>query len=164
MRRRGARAAVAFVAVAALSACGPAVDVSQPAAPLAGVDMDGRHHDLAELQGSVVVVSVWASWCGPCREEVQPLSQAEQEWGDDGLVVLGVNFKDHPDAAQRFVEEEGATFPSVVDADGAISIDWGVTGVPQSFLVDREGEIAAVRFGPVTDEWIADVVVPEVQG
>lgn len=133
-----------------------------PAPSLAGPDLTGRQWNLEEHEGAVVLVSVWASWCGPCREEVPVLSAVDEQYDPDELLVLGLIFRDNPDAARQFIEEEEPSFPSVVDADGTIAVDWGVSALPQSFVVDRNGTVVARHFGAVTQEWIDDVVIPEV--
>lgn len=156
-------ALIAILAALVLTGCGPTVQLDEAAPELRGTDLDGTYRDITELEGSVVVVAVWASWCGPCREEVSVLSNAQERLGPEGLMVLGLNFQDNPNSAREFVAEEQASFPSVVDRDGTISVGWGVTGIPQSFLVDRDGKIVARHFGAVTEEWIEDVVAPEVR-
>lgn len=165
MTRRHGRWAAPLLALILLTSCTPADSTQQPqpAPPLSGPGMDGVHYDLADLEGSVVVVSVWASWCGPCRQEIPVLSRAQEELGPEGLVVLGLNFRDHPSAAQEFVEEEQPGFPSVVDNKGTISVGWGVSALPQTFLVDRQGRVVERHFGAVTDTWVKDVVAPEVR-
>lgn len=133
-----------------------------PAPPLTGPDLAGRQWDIDEYGGAVVLVSVWASWCGPCRDEVPVLSAVDEQYDSDELLVLGLIFRDNPDAARQFIEEEQPSFPSVVDADGTIAVEWGVSALPQSFLIDRNGTVVARHFGAVTQEWIDDVVIPQV--
>lgn len=133
---------------------------ARPAPPLSGRDLEGRHHDLRELRGSVVLVTAWASWCEPCREEVPVLSAALARYGDDGLEVLGMNVQDRRAKALAFVAAERPGFASVVDHEGNAAVDWGLRGVPETFVVDRDGRLVAHRFGAVTQEWVADVVVP----
>lgn len=163
MRRVPGAAVLAVV----LTACSPGGGVPAqdpyPAPTLDGTDMSGEHWDLQDHRGSLVLVSVWASWCGPCREEVPVLSDVDRRFDDDDLLVLGLVFRDNPDAARQFVEEEQPTFPSVVDADGTIAVDWGVSALPQTFLVDQEGAVVARHFGAVTEEWVDDVVVSRVE-
>jgi cytochrome c-type biogenesis protein CcmF len=166
--RRPARVAGAAVPALALLAlvlggCAPPVQQAEPAPPLAGPGLDGGSYDVADLRGKVVLVAAWASWCGPCRDEMPLLADAHDELGDDGLEVLGVNVRDLPEAAQDFADEHGATFPSIVDERGTRVVAWGMRGVPASYLVDREGRLVERHPGPVTQEWIDEVVVPEVR-
>jgi DsbE subfamily thiol:disulfide oxidoreductase len=127
---------------------------------LTGTDLDGRRHDLRDLRGSIVLVTTWASWCAPCREEVPVLAAAADRYGHRDVRVLGLNTQDTPERARAFVAAEGVPFPSVVDADGTISVEWGVRGLPETFLVDREGRVAAHRIGAVTTEWVDEVLEP----
>jgi DsbE subfamily thiol:disulfide oxidoreductase len=138
------------------------VQVATAAPPLAGTDFAGEAWDVENLAGSVVLVTMWASWCAPCREEVPVLDRAQELHAARGLVVLGVNTQDSADAAQGFLAAEQPAFPSVVDPDGTIAVEWGVRGLPESFLVDRSGKVVARRTGPVDDAWITEVVVPVV--
>ncbi|MFW2514584.1 TlpA family protein disulfide reductase [Demequina sp. SO4-13] len=158
---RAARWCWAVAVATALGACA-ATSGPQPAPPLEGEGLRGEQIELAGLRGDVVVVTVWASWCAPCRDEVPVLHRALQRWDDQGFAVVGVNFRDHPDAAAQFVEQEQVAFPSVADPEGAIAVSWGVRGLPQTFLIDRSGDVAARKVGPVDDAWIDDVVAPEV--
>lgn len=134
-----------------------------PAPALHGTDLEGSRWNLEDHRGSVVLVSVWASWCGPCREEVPVLSATDEQYGPEELLVLGLVFRDNPDAARQFIADENPTFPSVVDADGTIAVDWGVSALPQSFLIDEDGSVVARYFGPVTQQWIDEVVLPLVE-
>lgn len=156
---------MALVLAACSSPTAPPQPISAPApAPaLQGSDFDGRNHDLAQYAGSVVVVSVWASWCGPCREEIPILARAQERLGPEGLIVLGVNFRDNPDAAKQFLAEERPSFPSVADPRGTVAVAWGVAALPQSFLVDRDQRVVARHVGPVTDAWIDATVAAQVR-
>lgn len=166
-RRTGTRVRRATLVVAVLTAglAGCAEDVDPaPAPPLSGASLVGDPIDIEDHHGDVVLVTAWASWCGPCRDEVPVLNRALEELGHEGLRIVGVNFRDHPDAAQQFVDRHRPTFPSVTDPDGALGVSWGVGALPQSFLVDRDGLVVERLFGPVSAEWIADVVTAEVRG
>ena len=138
-------------------------DLPRPAPPLAGSDLGGQRHDLRDLRGSVVLVTAWASWCDPCRDEVPVLDEAVHRYGGDGLEVLGLNVQDRPEHARAFVEAEQPRFSSVVDHDGTRAVEWGLRGLPETFLVDRDGLVVAHRFGAVTREWVEDVVRPVVE-
>lgn len=159
---RGRAAALLAALALLLGGCAAPSVEEEPAPPLEGVDMDGDALSLADLRGEVVIVAVWASWCGPCRDEFPVLEEALAELGPDGLAVLGVNFRDVPAAAQDFLAEIPVSFPSVVDLDGSLSLEWGVRAVPQAFLIDREGRIVDRQFGGVDDAWIAGPVTEAV--
>ncbi len=135
--------------------------VSRPAPELTGATLDGGRFDLAQQRGQVVLVNVWASWCGPCRTEYPVLAAAARGLGPRGLVVVGINTQDTRAKAQEFVREMGgAAYPSVRDEDGTHAIDWGTFGVPETFVVDRDGTVRARLPGEVTAKWIDQYVVP----
>jgi cytochrome c biogenesis protein CcmG/thiol:disulfide interchange protein DsbE len=142
----------------------PAALVGRPAPPLAGPTLDGGSVDLADLRGSVVLVNVWASWCRPCREEMPLLADAARRWGPQGLRVVGIDVNDDPVAARAFLDDVGGVpFPSVADPDGRLAVEWGTTGVPETFVVDRDGTVVAKRFGAVTVAWLAEEVAPRLE-
>ncbi|MEO1104166.1 MAG: DsbE family thiol:disulfide interchange protein [Devosia sp.] len=106
--------------------------------------------DPQSLKGKVSLVNVFASWCGPCRVE-HPLLMALSE--RDGLNIVGLNYKDQQSAAERFLAELGNPYDVVgVDPDGRRAIEWGVYGVPETFIVDTEGVIRAKHVGVLTQE------------
>lgn len=159
--RRGVVALVA--AVLLLAACQPGTpEGPQPAPVLSGPDLEAQPRDLADLKGKVVVVNAWASWCEPCRKEMPVLDEAEATLGSEGLAVMGLNVRDRPESAQRLVQETGVDFPSIVDADGKQAVEWGIWGLPQTYLVDRDGNVVAHQIGPVDEEWIQSTVSPLV--
>ena len=125
--------------------------IGKPAPPLAGTTLDGVPFDLAAHKGSPVLVSFWASWCGPCREEFPLLEDAAKRHAAEGLVVVGSLYKDDADPARAFVAEQGATWPTVADPERSIGSAWKVLGPPQTFFVDREGTIREVQVGQVRD-------------
>ncbi|MGY2077652.1 TlpA family protein disulfide reductase [Blastococcus sp. SYSU DS0828] len=138
--------------------------VGSPAPALAGATLDGGHVDLADLRGSVVLVNVWASWCAPCREEMPLLVETARQWGPQGLRVVGIDVNDDDDAAREFLAGVGGTpFPSVADPDGRLAVEWGTTGVPETFVVDRDGTVVARRVGAVSAAWLADEVLPRLE-
>jgi cytochrome c biogenesis protein CcmG/thiol:disulfide interchange protein DsbE len=142
----------------------PAGILHGPAPVLSGPTLDGGHVDLAELRGSVVLVNVWASWCAPCREEMPLLAETARQWGPQGLRVIGIDVNDDGDDAREFLAGLGGVpFPSVADVDGRLAVEWGTTGVPETFVVDRDGTVVAKRFGAVTAAWLAEEVLPRLE-
>ena len=131
--------------------------------PLPGIDRDGKPIpglSNATFKGSVTLVNVWASWCVPCRDEVPFLDQLSR---DKRIQLVGINYKDSPDDARRFLNRFGNPFvANGRDASGRTSIDWGVYGVPETFLVGRDGHIAYKLVGPVTADNLVRVLEPEI--
>jgi cytochrome c biogenesis protein CcmG, thiol:disulfide interchange protein DsbE len=114
---------------------------------------------LDDHRGKVVVLNFWASWCKPCREEMPLLQETHErlERSGEGL-VLGIDSRDNTEDAQAFLREFGATFPNLHDRDGEYSRRFGGTGYPETFVVDAEGNIAAARRFPVTEEWLREAL------
>ena len=100
---------------------------------------------LASLRGKAVVVNFWASWCRPCKEELPVLEQTWQRYRSRGLVVVGVDAQDFTGDAKRFAQKYGITYPIVHDGPGATLGDYGVTGFPETFFVDRAGRLVGVH-------------------
>jgi len=109
----------------------------------------GEELQLSSLRGNPVVLNVWASWCDPCREEAPALQRAYERWGEQGVVVLGVDYQDATDAALAFVAEHGLTYRSVRDGSGSVLAGYGVTGVPETFFIDRDGRVVDHVSGPI---------------
>jgi cytochrome c biogenesis protein CcmG/thiol:disulfide interchange protein DsbE len=127
-----------------------------PAAPgfeLPLLEGDGTL-DLAELRGRPVVLNFWASWCEPCKAEAPRLQAAAERYPE--LVVLGINAQDFEGDARRFVERYGIEYPNVHDGAGGILKDFGTTGFPETWFVDRDGNLAFRRIeGEITDALLA---------
>src|SRR4051812_2659560 len=128
----------------------------RPAAPLATLPrlQGAGRGSLADYKGKVVVLNVWASWCVPCREEVPLLQKTHEQISSRGGVVLGVDTQDASGKALSFLKARDATFPSLRDRDRAYVRELGVTGYPETFLIDRSGRIAALQRFPVTQAWL----------
>ncbi len=128
----------------------------RPAAPselLPRLQGAGRA-SLADYKGKVVVLNMWASWCDPCRQEVPLLQKTHEKIASQGGVVLGVDTQDASANAVKFLQERKATFPSLRDRDRSYVHEFGVTGYPETFLIDRSGRVAALRRFPVTQQWL----------
>jgi len=147
----------------------PSALIGQPAPktelpPLAGVTHDGKPvsgltNDA--FKGQVTLVNVWASWCVPCHDEVPFLDQLAK---DKRIQLAGINYKDSAENARRFLNRYGNPFSIVGrDDNGRTSIDWGVYGVPETFLVGRDGRIAYKLVGPITADNLKRVLEPEIE-
>jgi cytochrome c biogenesis protein CcmG, thiol:disulfide interchange protein DsbE len=124
--------------------------VGKPAPPIEGTTVDGTPASLAALKGKWVVVNFFATWCVPCRNEHPELirfSEAHQSPGD--AAVMGVIYSDNAQAVKEFRDKEGGAWPMVVDNKSRIALDYGVAGVPESFLVSPEGVVVAKLLGGV---------------
>lgn len=113
-----------------------------------------------DFRGRVVVVNFWASWCQPCREEAPVLRRFDERHRRHGLVMLGINTLDVTSDARRFVKRYGLTHPMVRDPGGDQRKAWGLTGIPETFVVDRSGKIAAVRRGQVDEKSLNELALP----
>ncbi|MFI0793659.1 TlpA family protein disulfide reductase [Micromonospora rubida] len=155
-----------LVALGLRSSATPASTDPDAAAPtaapaLAGTTLDGGHFDLAATRGDVVLINVFASWCGPCRNELPLLVDTERRWSPRGLRMVGLNVRDGAEAVRALLDETGATGLTVLpDPDGTRSVDWGVRGVPETFVVDRDGQIVDRQRGVVTRVWLEQRVAP----
>jgi cytochrome c biogenesis protein CcmG/thiol:disulfide interchange protein DsbE len=140
----------------------PAPQTTLPALP--GLLKDGAQVpglDPAVFKGKVSVVNVWASWCVPCHDEAPLLTELGK---DTRLQLVGINYKDSSDNARRFLGRYGNPFGIVgVDGNGRGSIEWGVYGVPETFIVGRDGNIAYKLVGPVTPANFERVLKAEIE-
>jgi cytochrome c biogenesis protein CcmG/thiol:disulfide interchange protein DsbE len=136
----------------------PSVLINKPVptfslAPLEGLVAGGKPvpgFSNEDLKGRVTVVNVWASWCGPCRQEHPLLVDLAK---DPSIRVVGINQRDNPDNARRFLGSLGNPYAAVgVDPNGRASIDWGVYGVPETFIVGPDGTIRHKHIGPLMPE------------
>jgi cytochrome c biogenesis protein CcmG, thiol:disulfide interchange protein DsbE len=107
---------------------------------------------LSSLRGKGVVLNMWASWCIPCKEEAPYLEQVWRENRDRGLVVVGLDAKDFRRDARRFARRFDLTFPIVYDGPGDAIAPWGVTGFPETFVLDRQGRVVQAFVGDVTSD------------
>lgn len=124
---------------------------------------DGRI-DLAELRGTPVVLNYWASWCIPCREEAPLLQAAWERHGKRGVLLLGLNMQDVQSDAREFLREFGQTFPHVRDPNNGTARDWGVTGLPETFFLRRDGRVVAHVIGAISAAQLEQGITAAVSG
>ncbi|WP_188719651.1 DsbE family thiol:disulfide interchange protein [Nitratireductor aestuarii] len=141
----------------------PSALIGQPAPltklePLEGTKLPG--FDVEMFKGKVTLVNVWGSWCVPCRQEHPMLMELGQ---DKRFQIAGINYKDQPQNALRFLGELGNPYDLIgVDQNGRAVIDWGVYGVPETFVVGPDGTILYKHVGPLTQQAILEKILPEV--
>jgi cytochrome c biogenesis protein CcmG/thiol:disulfide interchange protein DsbE len=132
--------------------------------PLLGVERDGKQVpglNSDTFKGSVTLVNVWASWCVPCHDEV-PFLEALSK--DKRIRLVSINYKDTTDNARRFINKYGNPFAATGrDESGRASINWGVYGVPETYLVGRDGHIAYKLVGPITAENLRGTLETEIK-
>jgi cytochrome c biogenesis protein CcmG/thiol:disulfide interchange protein DsbE len=124
----------------------------------------GGQGSLADLRGEVVVLNFWASWCEPCREESPLLERWHKRMTKRDGTVLGVDVLDVTEDAQEFIDEYGLSYPMLKDRDGDALESFGVVAYPETFVIDRQGRIAAVRRGPVDEAFMRAEVAPLLEG
>lgn len=142
----------------------PSALIGKPAPTFALAALDGIGRpgfSNADLQGQVTVVNVFASWCIPCHEEHPVLVELAK---DTRIRMAGINQKDQPDNARRFLARGGNPYQFVgVDPNGRAAIDWGVYGVPETFIVGRDGHILYKHVGPITPQTLVSRIRPQIE-
>ena len=141
----------------------PSPLVGKPVPEFALGPIRGREHGLssADLRGKVSLVNVFASWCVACRDEHPLLMALERE---NVLPIHGLNYKDAPEDAAAWLDALGDPYLRIgADLDGRVGIDWGVYGVPETFVVDGDGRIAYKHIGPVTPRVLDEIILPLVR-
>ena len=127
--------------------------------PIDGLGLPGL--DSSAFAGNVTLVNVWASWCAPCRQEHPVLMALAQ---DKRFRIAGLNYKDEPENARRFLGDLGNPFALIgADQKGRTAIDWGVYGVPETFVVGRDGKILYKHVGPLDGDSAARTLMPEIE-
>src|SRR3954465_4816246 len=116
---------------------------------------------LGDYRGKVVVLNVWASWCPPCRDEPPLLQRWHRKIAPRGGLVLGVDVQDIDSDARGFIREYKLTYPHIRDKEGDnVRSEYGVVGYPETFVIDRQGRVAALQRGPVDDKFMQQAVEP----
>ncbi len=143
----------------------PLIDKPAPYFSLKKLHQPGVELSRDDLLGEVWVLNVWASWCVSCRAEHEVITRLAKE---NRAKIIGLDYKDEPDDGRRWLKQFGDPyFASVIDLDGRVGIDWGVYGVPETFIIGKDGLIKYKHIGPVTHEALDSEVIPklnELQG
>jgi len=148
----------AALPIVALLAYGLTRDPNTVESPLPGREafdfqaatIAGDTVQLADLRGRVVVLNFYASWCVACIDEHAVFVEAERRYEPDEFQMLGVVYQDSPENARRWMSRMGGNWPSLIDPNSRIAIDYGVYGVPETYFIDREGRVAYKQIGPVS--------------
>ncbi len=139
----------------------PLIDKPAPVFSLARLHRPEIQVSKNDLLGQVWVLNVWASWCVSCRAEHKVITRLA---GMNLTQVIGLNYKDQPDEAKRWLKHFGDPYSvSLVDIDGRVGIDWGVYGVPETFIIGKDGLIKYKHIGPVTNESLESEVIPTLK-
>ena len=139
----------------------PLIDKAAPAFSLVMLEDPARELSTADLAGQVWVLNVWASWCVSCRAEHEVITSLAER---NLVTVVGLKYKDKQDDAKRWLEQFGNPYAvSLIDADGRVGIDWGVYGVPETFVIGPDGKIRYKHIGPVTHESLEAEVLPAIR-
>lgn len=145
--------AVALAATVGLQRFNAEPTSGYPAAEFTLPDLNRRPVSLSQFRGKLVFLNLWTTWCPPCRMEMSAMESLHRRFKDQGLVVLAVNQDDERTVSEvpGFVRERQLTFPVLLDPAGTLSTRYGVTGYPETFLIDPEGKVIRHYIGP--DEW-----------
>ncbi len=131
-----------------------------PAVAVTPLGQEPPFEDADLRAGSVTLVNYWASWCGPCRAEHPNLEALAEE----GVVIYGANYKDKPANALKFLEELGNPYASIgADESGRMALDWGVYGVPETYVIDGEGKVVLRFAGPITQRVMDSTIRPAIE-
>ncbi len=140
----------------------PSAREGQPAPPVVMTQLPGKtpFDDASLRDGNVKLVNYWASWCAPCRVEHPHL----ETLADEGVTILGINYKDNPANALSFLEELGDPYAAIgADATGRMALDWGVYGVPETYVIDGDGTIVLRFAGPITERVLESTIRPAIE-
>ncbi len=113
---------------------------------------DGAVRKLRDYRGRILLLNLWATWCPPCRAEIHLLNAIERDFSKRGVAVLGLAGDEDPAAVHRFIDEFNVEFEVLLDPDGAVGTEYGITGYPETFLIDREGRVRGKYIGPLPHE------------
>jgi len=139
----------------------PLINKAAPAFQLPQLQDPAKSFSAADVRGKVWLLNVWATWCGPCREEHPVLVELARS---GAVPIYGLDYKDVRDDALTLLSQEGNPYVLCAsDADGRVAIDYGVYGVPETYLIDREGVIRFKQVGPLTSESVQKTILPLVK-
>jgi cytochrome c biogenesis protein CcmG/thiol:disulfide interchange protein DsbE len=141
---------------------GGAVPVNRPAPQFTVTTIDGKQLTLGDLRGKTVVLNVWASWCVPCRDEAGELNRTYATYKDRNVVFVGIAWNDNDSEVRKFIDTYKVPYAVALDPEGKIAIDLGITGVPETFLIDAQGQLTQKWIGPITSAQLSGMLAPMV--
>lgn len=124
----------------------------EPDADFELTTLDGRVISIADFRGKIVVIDFWSSWCAPCRAEGPVLADTYNKWRERGVEFIGIAIWDTDKAVQEFIEFYGIDYTNGIDESGLLAVEFGVSGIPEKFFVNPDGEIVKKVVGPNTRE------------
>jgi thiol-disulfide isomerase/thioredoxin len=132
--------------------------VGDPAYEFVGTDLAGDEIALSSFRGQVVMLNFWASWCPPCGAEIPHMVQLYEEYRAQGFEILAVNLRERAEPVGRYAEQQGMTFPIVMDINGKLGDAFYVRAIPRSIFLDREGVIRIDHTGSLSEEQLREYV------
>lgn len=141
-----------------VSASDPAPAIGHPAPDFTLSDLSGAPVQLSDQRGQVVLVNIWATWCPPCRAEMPAIEAVYRQYAAQGFTVLAINQAEESAAVAAYLQQQGLSFPALLDHDGAVSAGYRASVLPTTFFIDRRGVIRAIYRGPMARTVIAGTV------
>jgi len=136
-------------------------EIGKPAPDFTLTDINGKNWQLSNLRGKVVFINFWASWCAPCLEEIPSMEALNRMMPDEYFQMVTILYNDRPEYAQNVVNKSGATFPVLLDPDSEAARQYGLTGVPETFIIDTRGILREKFIGP--KNWLSQDAVAMVE-
>jgi len=144
------------------TAVGTAAAINRPAPNFTVTTLDGKQLTMSDLRGKTVVLNIWASWCKPCEEEAGELNRAYAQYQERNVAFVGIAFNDDTGPMRDFVNKHSVPYPVALDTEGKISIDLGITGVPETYIVNPDGQMTQKWVGPITAKQLTTLLAPLV--
>lgn len=128
-------------------------------------DLTGKEYQLSNLQGNIIIVNVWASWCKPCQYEMPAMQEIYEKYKDSGLILLAVNntHQDNVSDVLEFVQKNDLTFPILLDVEGFVSTQYQVQALPSTFFIDKNGKISQIVIGGPMSETLIESKIKELE-
>jgi len=125
----------------------------------------GQLISLEDYKERPLILNFWASWCPPCRDETPGMERVWRKYKDEGVIILGINVQDGEKEAERYISEFGVTFSNALDLDGSITVDYGITGLPVTFFINKKGFVIGRWVGSISedklDNWVSSLIFSE---